>query len=353
MKNWHKIVLGVLINLPWFLWAFGVPDIGKLKGSRGPKVKIHTVVDQFEQEFWGRSMLIRLRNQFLYSVHHEIRARNVIQGQTGVLFEESYFKSTLGWDALDSATVLEKFDRFKNWQQESGVPLTFVVVPGKTSVVTREHWPEKYAQEKPIVKNANYHAFRELFSSDTTLRFLDYVRRFRENPNALYTTYPRNSVHWSEAANMVMTQEIVEGIQGIQVHIKDTTVGEPYGTEEDIEESMNLIFDLEDDPSVHFSRRWDSIAVPPKVLIIGDSYAWGLLRAGLLNHAANGSQFWYYNRTIHGPQVQQQGAHLRKYYAWESEEEFITTMSDFDQIIWVVVESNLKKFPFEIEYFKK
>ena len=48
-----------------------------------------------------------------------------------------------------------------------------------------------------------------------------------------------------------------------------------------------------------------------------------------------------------------EGAHLRKYYAWESEEEFITTMSSFDQIIWVVVESNLKKFPFEIEYFKK
>ena len=49
----------------------------------------------------------------------------------------------------------------------------------------------------------------------------------------------------------------------------------------------------------------------------------------------------------------QQGAHLRKYYAWESEDEFLTTMSGFDQIIWVVVESNLKKFPFEIEYFKK
>ena len=43
---------------------------------------------------------------------------------------------------------------------------------------------------------------------------------------------------------MVMTQEIAEGIQGIQVHIKDTTVGEPYGTEEDIEESMNLILTL-------------------------------------------------------------------------------------------------------------
>ena len=61
---------------------------------------------------------------------------------------------------------------------------------------------------------------------------------------------------------MVLTQEIVEGIQGLQWHIMDTTVGESYGNEEDIEESMNLIFDLEDDPSVHFSRRWDSIAVP-------------------------------------------------------------------------------------------
>ncbi|MDA9052206.1 hypothetical protein N9H61_06285 [Schleiferiaceae bacterium] len=47
------------------------------------------------------------------------------------------------------------------------------------------------------------------------------------------------------------------------------------------------------------------------------------------------------------------GAHLRKYYAWESEDEFLEKMSNFDQIIWVVVESNLKKFPFEIEYFKK
>ena len=147
-----------------------------------------------------------------------------------------------------------------------------------------------------MLRNANYHAFRELFSKDSTLRFLDYVRRFEEHPDALYATYPRNSVHWSEAANMVMTQEIVQGSAGMHLHIKDTTVGEPYGTEEDIEESMNLIFDLEDDPSVRFSRRWDSVAAPPKVLIIGDSYAWGLLRAGLLNHAAQGSEFWYYNR---------------------------------------------------------
>jgi len=353
MKNWRKIALMVLINLPWILWVLGVPDVAKLRGSRGPRVKIHSVVDQFEQEFWGRSVLIRLRNQFLYSVHNEIRARNVIQGPTGVLFEESYFKSTLGWDALDQATVKEKYDQFKNWQQESGVPLTFVVVPGKTSVVDRKHWPEKYAREKPQLLKANYHAFRQLFSKDTTLRFLDFVRRFEENPNAMYATYPRNSVHWSEAANMVMTQEIVNGIEGLNVQITDTIKGDPYGTEEDIEESMNLLFDLEDDPSIRFSRRWDSIAAPPKVLIMGDSYAWGLLRAGLLNHAAKGSEFWYYNRTIHGPDVRSPGAHLRKYYSWETEADFIEKMSEYDQIIWVVVESNLKKFPFEIEYFNK
>ena len=46
MKNWRKIVLVVLINLPWLLWALGVPDAAKLKGSRGPKVKIQTIVDQ-------------------------------------------------------------------------------------------------------------------------------------------------------------------------------------------------------------------------------------------------------------------------------------------------------------------
>ena len=54
MKNWRKIVLEVLINQPWLLWGFGVPDKAKLKGSRGRKVKIHTDDDQYEQEVWGR-----------------------------------------------------------------------------------------------------------------------------------------------------------------------------------------------------------------------------------------------------------------------------------------------------------
>lgn len=353
MKGAKKIALTLVINLPWILWALQVPEIAPLKGSRGPKARIETVEDSFEQEFWGRAVLVRLRNQFLYSVYDEIRARNVIQGPNGMLFEESYFKSALGWDVLDSTEIQAKYDLFSSWRERSGVPTTVVVVPGKPIVVPKAEWPVQYAREEEVERNANYNRFKPFFSADTAIRFIDFVENFEQNPEAIYVPYPKNSVHWSEAANTLMTQAVVEHLDGIQLTLLDTLSVQPYGTEEDIEESMNLLFNLEDRESIKISAVWDTAAVRPKVLIIGDSYAWGLLRRGLLNHASVGSEFWYYNRRVHGPWVRDQGAHLRKYYQWETQEDMIEDMAGFDQVIWVMVDSNLKKFPFEVEYFKK
>lgn len=120
--------------------------------------------------------------------------------------------------------------------------------------------------------------------------------------------FPRTGIHWSKYGeylvmdSLIKTIEIVRGVELTQIVLDSvTTSTSMQDTDDDIERSMNLIWDIPDFemryPYFHFSRS-DS-AQRPKVLTISDSFNWGMFNAGFSQEVYAGGEFWYYFKDIY------------------------------------------------------
>ena len=119
------------------------------------------------------------------------------------------------------------------------------------------------------------------------------------------------------------------------------TPKKPEGTDDDIERAMNLLFDLPDFQMAYPVAHWKPSPAPPRVLLIGDSYAWTPVNRGILRNGWRG-EFWFYNQTAHGPEVQAKGMTV--------EARLNATGPDFladqDAILLLSTDANLSRFPF-------
>ena len=75
------------------------------------------------------------------------------------------------------------------------------------------------------------------------------------------------------------------------------------GTDEDIERGLNLWQNIPDLERTYYNVSWDEKVEEekPRVLLVGDSYAWGIVNRGVLRYGFKESEFWYYNQVVHGP----------------------------------------------------
>ena len=75
----------------------------------------------------------------------------------------------------------------------------------------------------------------------------------------------------------------------------------PLDTDDDIENGMNLLFNIKDlkmgYPEVQFEISRDTPA--SKVLVVADSYYWGLFNSGVSRDIFNNGEFWFYNKQIY------------------------------------------------------
>ena len=339
----------VFWNALWILTALRVPDPWPLKGSSGEPSEEFT----FDEHFFGRSLLVRLRNQVNYTLFGTVATQNAVEGPTHRWFEQSYLNAARGLDVLDTAEVSQRLARWAQWQTASGVPFTLVLAPGKAAATPQTEWPSDQRTAGPAGYFANYRAFRACLNRHPEWSVLDFVPRFAPTPPSApptrepsMWTFPRNGIHWSQAALTLATREWLRPEDGLRLVVLDTLPSAPFGTDDDLEQSLNLLQDLPDDPGYRLPFRWERTGKPTKILIIGDSFAWGSVRLGLLKNAGDSSEFWYYNRQRFGPQVPQYGADLATSYGWRSEEDWIRSLQTFDRVLWVVTDANLRLFPF-------
>lgn len=344
----------IAFNLPWIITVLGAGQPWGLKGSAGPKeanddrtAGLAAWVAEFEEDFWGRAVLIRLRNELHWMFFKKVHARNVIVGEQGYLFERSYLEAALGADALGEEEIRKRVAQMQQWAVKSGTKTIVVLAPGKGSFYGREYWPKEFAESNGLLENANYQHFKKVLEQDSTFDVLDFWAEFEEKSVTDHTLFPRNGIHWSQYSITWVTADLANFL-GLHFQLEDTVQTQPYGTDEDIEQSLNLMRNLRDLPAFKIRRKWveDSVQLP-KVLCIGDSYAWGPIGEGLLAHCEEGSEFWYYNKQRFGPQVKEPGKLLKYQYGWKSEEDFVETMGQFDRIIWISTDANLKNFPFQ------
>ena len=72
-------------------------------------------------------------------------------------------------------------------------------------------------------------------------------------------------------------------------------------TDDDIEQSLNLFFNIPDLEMGYPQWKWidSSTFYHPKILTVADSYYWGMFNFGMSTNAFGNGQFWFYNESIY------------------------------------------------------
>jgi hypothetical protein len=357
------IVILLMLNASWLSDLLGLKEPHPLDGESTklemPEMSIESVwngdcqfgIDEYlRTNFLLRGLAIRTRNEIDYSIFSEQHARSVITGQEGYLFEENYILAALGLDSIPTDSVMDRVDRISSLSNASGVPFLVVLAPGKGSYF-REYLPLSFLDNEGIVEDRMFDVWSSV--ANKKLNVLDLQSHFAEVPNV----FPKNGIHWCEwvqveAINLMsdaLVKILPDSLKPARLVIDETyTSFDMEGTDEDIENGLNLWRDLEDLETKYYATHWEEVPLEtrPRILIMGDSYARAPVNKGLLSHGYRSSEFWFYNAEVHGPSIEKIGASPQSIHGFTTRAEFEKVLSTFDAVVLLSTDANLPRFPF-------
>lgn len=258
--------------------------------------------------FGFRGELVRVHNQIEYSLFEKSNAKLVVVGQEGYLYEKNYIKAYLGMDYIGDSLIHARAEQLKKVRDtllQSGSDVLVVLAAGKASFFP-EYFPDEYQGIQP--KKSNYKAYRKAYD-DMDIPYLDFNQWFVDmRDRSEYPLYGKGGIHWSKYGEYLVMDSLVNYLEDyfqkpLSHPILDDTwvIDENVDTDYDIGRAMNLIFPTPTYkmayPQFHFET--DSTHFKPNVLVVADSYYWGLFRYGMSEKVFNNSEFWFYNNAIY------------------------------------------------------
>ncbi len=255
--------------------------------------------------FGFRSTCIRLQNQIAYSLFNKVNANGVIFGKENYFYEECYLLAYNGCDFLGQDSINKTLSRLKfvsDTLKKLNKQLIIVFAAGKASFYP-EYIPDKYV--KTNVTNTNYKAFSN-GAKQLGLNTIDFNAWFMKNKStSKYPLYPKHGIHWSNygmalvADSIIKTIELLRGINMPTISFNEVEIKKPHGDDTDIGDGLNLLFEL-----TSFDMAYPKLFVKedgkdkPNVLVISDSFYWGMYNFGISN-CFNSPHFWYYNQQVY------------------------------------------------------
>lgn len=358
-----NLLFGALVTallLPLFQHCTGLIRVKKLHGFyetvEAPKFtseawfsgSFQSCADEYlNQNFGFRPSFIRLYNQLYYTLFIYARANGVLSGKSGYLYEKVYIEAHLGRDFIGHEQIQLRVDSLAmihDTLAAMGKDMVIILAPGKASFYP-EYIPDKFEPEHKTV--TNYEAFLKAFK-EKNIPLLDFKSWFLQmKPKAQYPLFPKNGIHWSKYGEALVADSLLTFIGELrqtkmpQLIIDSLSLSTRMrDTDDDIEKGMNLIFDLSDLEMAYPHYRFvsDSTIKQPKVLVIADSYYWGLFGMGLSREAFDDGDFWYYNEAIHPTAPGKP--------EFTTEIDYISELNKYDVILLLSTDANLFKFPF-------
>lgn len=256
-----------------------------------------------QSKFGFRSVFIRLKNQIDYSFFNEIHARSVVEGKQGFLYEEAYINSYLGKSFIGDEAIISKAKKIKQLQDtlvQMDKSLIIVLAAGKATFYP-DYFPAEYDSVKKT--RTNYQAYREQLTNHQ-VDFIDFNNWFLQlKDTSRYLLYPKQGTHWSKYAECLVADSLINYIEqkqeidvpnliinGIQLQTK------PRFRDKDLEDGMNLIFDLDREPLAYPNFYFDEHTEKElQALIVADSYYWGLHNMYFSSAVFKEASFWFYN----------------------------------------------------------
>lgn len=295
-----------------------------------------------------RSFFVRVYNQINYSFYDIARANGVIIGKDLYLYEENYIKAHLGRDFIGEDKIKEKVKKLKEISdilKSKNKDVIVLLAPGKGSFYP-EFIPEKYNPEHKT--KTNYEVYKDEISK-SGVRLLDFHSWFRNmKDDSPYPLFPKTGIHWSKYGEVLAIDSIMKYINSIRddKKVPNLLIGDieetsnVRDTDNDIEQGMNLLFDLDNIPMGYASYKIQELenSKKAKVLNVADSYYWGMYNWGFSRIAFNEGQFWFYNQQIY---YHNQPASLNV-----EDINIIEEVEKHDVVILLSTDANLYKFAF-------
>ena len=255
--------------------------------------------------FGLRSLFVRLNNQISYSLFNKAKANGVIIGKETYLYEKGYIDAYTGKDYLGDDSISHTLERWKfinDTLEKLNKHLIIVFAAGKASFYP-EYIPDNFL---PIKSKTNYKSLSD-GANKLNLHVIDFNKWFIENKHkSNYPLYPQHGVHWSTygaalaADSLIKTIENLKKIDMPNMYFDKVTMQQPKDVDYDIADGMNLLFKFKSFDVAYPEMKIEKSTgkVKPKVLVISDSFYWGMYNLGIANCFTN-DHFWYYNNQVY------------------------------------------------------
>ncbi|MEY4287154.1 MAG: hypothetical protein RL511_1240 [Bacteroidota bacterium] len=321
----------------------------KFSSAHWRTAKFQEGQEKYISEHFGlRPFMVRFYNEVFDRLFGEYQANGVIVGKHGYLFEEGYLLAASGQDYIGLDSINELVQTLALVQRDlkqSGKELLVCIAPGKGSFYP-DKMPDAYRYNGSTGRN--YPDFiRELVAEKIPLFDVqDWFLKMKAT--APYPLYPKTGIHWSSYGEYLVADSLIKQVSALSqkplpklklLGIEQDT--KPRDRDDDIELGMNLLRDLPDLKMAYPKFEVKPLSAgknAPKVLVIGDSFYYGMYNWGMMQHVFEGGEFWYYNheRLVPGKAT----TYLKDV------KDYKASVKEFDVVILLLTEANLPRFGF-------
>ena len=306
-----------LLTLPMLQQAFNFLSLDPLSGyvEEVEKPKLTTdawLSGEFQEKqekyidenIGFRSLFVRVYNQQQYSLFGEYNVEDVVIGLDNYMYEQNYIDAYYGKDFIGNDSIQMKVDKLvfiDSVLKQKGKELIVLLAPGKGSF-----YPEFIPFDKRYKKKSitNFQVYRDQLEK-TPIRLLNFHDWFDEmKSTSPHPLFPRTGIHWSKYAEILVADSLINTINQFNPNKQLPTLvvenvkvqDEAWDSDDDIEDAINLLFDIQDlEMAYPVFRVEKRTSEEPKVLVVSDSYFWGMYNYSLISNENNEGQFWYYN----------------------------------------------------------
>lgn len=280
----------------------------------------------FSDNMGFRGYLVRLDNQLTYKFFGDmdggVVTRNLV-GEGKMLYQKEYVKSYDGFDQIEFSKLdyyVRMLKRLQDYQKARGKAFLLVIGVTKASLYP-EFIPKRYRAPENVRKTSNYETLLPLLKK-YGINFFDTQDYFtKKKKTSKFSYFAPSAAHWGDVASCEVASEIMKstsqqlGKPTINFTCSPVKIKKPTTTDLDLLRIANLYdsseFQIPAAYPVTLPIKPEG-AIKPKMLLIGDSFIWPLLRFLEWHKVYTWVDFHYYNNTnYHYPGGRGNGSKLR------------------------------------------
>lgn len=188
--------------------------------------------DYFQESFWGRDFLVRIRNTVMYFCHTS-PAKTVALGVNGALYEPAYIKYYCQINGEGRMTdeqienAIQKLRKFSLICHENDKEFYLFFTPDKT-IFFKKSFPWQYEKLNNRVDSLDCYFGMKKALSNTDIHVFDSIQLLADNPKRFFAPkFYATGCHWDNVWAQWATENFVEFInQTSQYNLQTFSISE-------------------------------------------------------------------------------------------------------------------------------